>query len=193
MLVNAATERKTSLYRELPCWKRAKIGNYGWIWIGTVVLFAVSFLIAPGSVTPGALRAMLPFAGILAIVAVGQTLVIQQRGIDMSAVGSLTSRGNSRGDVGLRGSSPVDRDPRNARHRLGARRGQRAAGHARQHSANRDDPSDKCPDHRSCSPDLQGRAADRADAAPRFRDGANLTACPTRSLSPLCSLPLWQP
>ena len=55
---------------------------------GTVVLFAVSFLIAPGSVTPGALRAMLPFAGILAIVAVGQTLVIQQRGIDMSAVGS---------------------------------------------------------------------------------------------------------
>ena len=93
MLVNAAAERKTSLYRELPCWKRAKIGNYGWIWLGTVVLFAVSFLIAPGSVTPGALRAMLPFAGILAIVAVGQTLVIQQRGIDMSAVGSLTLAG----------------------------------------------------------------------------------------------------
>jgi ribose transport system permease protein len=36
---------------------------------------------------------MLPFAGILAIVAVGQTLVIQQRGIDMSAVGSLTLAG----------------------------------------------------------------------------------------------------
>jgi ribose transport system permease protein len=77
----------------LPSSMRAKIGDYGWIWIGVAVLLAVSALIAPGSVTPSALRAMLPFAAILAVVAVGQTLVIQQRGIDMSAVGSLTLAG----------------------------------------------------------------------------------------------------
>jgi ribose transport system permease protein len=93
MSVKAVVAQKTSLAPELPFWKRARIGEYGWIWIGTIVLFLVSALIAPGSVTPGALRAMLPFAGILAIVAVGQTLVIQQRGIDMSAVGSLTLAG----------------------------------------------------------------------------------------------------
>ena len=73
--------------------RRFRIGDYGWIWIATILLFVVSAVIAPGSVTPGALRAMLPFAGILAIVAVGQTLVIQQRGLDMSAVGLIALAG----------------------------------------------------------------------------------------------------
>jgi ribose transport system permease protein len=36
---------------------------------------------------------MLPFAGILAIVATGQTVVIQQRGLDMSSVGMLSLAG----------------------------------------------------------------------------------------------------
>lgn len=70
-----------------------RIGEYGWIWIGTVLLFALSWVIAPGSVSKGALLAMLPFAGMLAIVAVGHTLVIQQRGLDMSAAGSIALGG----------------------------------------------------------------------------------------------------
>jgi ribose transport system permease protein len=69
------------------------IGEYSWIWLGTVVLFAVSALLAPGSVSQSALLAMLPFAGMLAIVAVGQTLVIQQKGIDMSAIGAVALAG----------------------------------------------------------------------------------------------------
>jgi ribose transport system permease protein len=68
-------------------------GEYTWIWIATVVLFAVSAVATPGSVSMSAVRAMLPFAGMLAIVAVGQTLVIQQRGIDMSAVGAIALTG----------------------------------------------------------------------------------------------------
>jgi ribose transport system permease protein len=73
--------------------RRLRIGAYGWIWIATFLLFVASAVIAPGSVTPGALRAMLPFAGILAIVAVGQTLVIQQRGLDMSVPAAIALAG----------------------------------------------------------------------------------------------------
>lgn len=60
------------------------LGSSGAIWIATAALFAVSAVVAPGTVRPLAIGAMLPFAAILAIVAVGQTIVIQQRGIDLS-------------------------------------------------------------------------------------------------------------
>src|SRR5690349_2231526 len=68
-------------------------GEFGWIWVGLVLLFLVSLLVAPGTMTRGSILAMLPFAGILAIVATGQTLVIQQRGLDMSAVGMVSLAG----------------------------------------------------------------------------------------------------
>jgi ribose transport system permease protein len=69
------------------------IGEFTWIWLGTALLFVLSALFAPGTVTQGSLLAMLPFAGILAIVATGQTVVIQQRGLDMSSVGMLSLAG----------------------------------------------------------------------------------------------------
>lgn len=65
---------------------RLQVGEFGWIWIATILLFALSAVIAPGTVRIGSLLAMLPFASILAVVAVGQTVVIQQRGLDMSVV-----------------------------------------------------------------------------------------------------------
>ncbi|MGF6754062.1 ribose transport system permease protein [Paraburkholderia sp. GAS42] len=68
-------------------------GDYWWIWIGLILLFSVSSVVAPGTVTRGSILAMLPFAGILAIVATGQTLVIQQRGLDMSAIGMVSLAG----------------------------------------------------------------------------------------------------
>jgi ribose transport system permease protein len=70
-----------------------RIGEFGWIWFATVGVFVISAIVAPGSVRSTALLTMLPFAGILAIVAVGQTLVIQQRGLDMSAPGMITLSG----------------------------------------------------------------------------------------------------
>lgn len=58
--------------------------------IAVVALFAVSPLIAIGSVSPTAFASMLPFAALIAIVAVGQTLVIQQGGLDLSIPGAVT-------------------------------------------------------------------------------------------------------
>ena len=69
------------------------MGEFSWIWIGLVLLFAISAVVAPGTMTRGSILAMLPFAGILAIVATGQTLVIQQRGLDMSATGMVSLAG----------------------------------------------------------------------------------------------------
>ncbi|MBS1893036.1 MAG: ABC transporter permease [Actinobacteria bacterium] len=57
------------------------------IWIATALLFAVSPFVASGSLGHSALQGMLPFAGILAIAAIGQTLVIQQGGLDLSVPG----------------------------------------------------------------------------------------------------------
>lgn len=58
--------------------------------IAVASLFIVSPLIAPGSIGPTAIVSMLPFAALMAIVAIGQTLVIQQGGLDLSIPGAVT-------------------------------------------------------------------------------------------------------
>ncbi len=58
--------------------------------IVTLLLFAVGGLISPQSLGSGAISGMLPFAAILALVALGQTLVIQQGGIDLSVPGIVS-------------------------------------------------------------------------------------------------------
>jgi ribose transport system permease protein len=58
--------------------------------VSTVVLFILSAVLAPTSVAPGPLGSMIPFAAILAIVGLGQMLVIQQAGIDLSVPGSVS-------------------------------------------------------------------------------------------------------
>jgi len=60
------------------------------ILIATGVLFLASWIFEPSSVRGSALLGMLPFAGLLAIAAMGQTLVIQQGGIDLSVAGMLS-------------------------------------------------------------------------------------------------------
>ncbi|MCW2954674.1 MAG: transporter permease [Conexibacter sp.] len=64
-------------------------GSFGAIWVATIVLFVISPLIAGGSVSHSAILSMLPFAAILAIAGVGQTLVVQQGGLDLSVPGSI--------------------------------------------------------------------------------------------------------
>jgi ribose transport system permease protein len=56
----------------------------------TALLFLVSWLVQPQSVSHSAFFGMLPFAAILAIAAAGQTLVIQQGGIDLSVPGLMS-------------------------------------------------------------------------------------------------------
>jgi ribose transport system permease protein len=49
--------------------------------------------VAPGTVRFTSIVAMLPFAAMLAIVAIGQTIVIQQRGLDLSSAGLMSLSG----------------------------------------------------------------------------------------------------
>lgn len=60
------------------------------IWAATGVLFILSGLIQSQSLSSSSLLGMLPFAAILAVVAAGQTLVIQQGGIDLSVPGMIS-------------------------------------------------------------------------------------------------------
>lgn len=65
-------------------------GPTGGIAVATAMLFFVGGIIAPNSLGSSALAGMLPFAAILALVALGQTLVIQQGGIDLSVPGTVS-------------------------------------------------------------------------------------------------------
>lgn len=71
-------------------WVRGLLGGSATgIVVATVLLFAVSPVIAPGSLGSAPMLSMLPFASVLAVVAIGQTLVVQQRGLDLSVPGMI--------------------------------------------------------------------------------------------------------
>jgi len=74
------TERLTAL-------KSRVASPFAAIWVATFLLFVISPFVATGSLGHDALQGMLPFTGILAIAAIGQTLVIQQGGLDLSVPG----------------------------------------------------------------------------------------------------------
>lgn len=61
--------------------------------MATILLFVFGWLAQPQSLSQSALSGMLPFAAILALVALGQTLVIQQGGIDLSVAGVVSLSG----------------------------------------------------------------------------------------------------
>jgi len=61
--------------------------------MGTLLLVLLCYAVVPQSVSPSAIRGMVPFASILILVAVGQTLVIQQGGIDLSVPGVMSLAG----------------------------------------------------------------------------------------------------
>lgn len=71
-------------------WRRWIAGGDGLAVAAVVLLALASALLAPSSLTPAALYAMMPFAAILGIAAIGQQLVIQQRGLDLSAGGIIS-------------------------------------------------------------------------------------------------------
>lgn len=56
----------------------------------TAILYVVSFVVAPGSVSGGAMLTVLCFGSILATAAIGQTLVVQQGGLDLSVPGVIS-------------------------------------------------------------------------------------------------------
>ncbi len=58
--------------------------------ITLVLLALVCFVVAPGTLRQGSFDSMLPLAGALAIAAAGQTLVVQQRGFDISVPATMS-------------------------------------------------------------------------------------------------------
>ena len=68
---------------------RLRPPRYTAVWLATGLMFAVSPLFASNSLDSSALLSMLPLAAMLAIAAIGQTLVIQQRGLDLSVPGMI--------------------------------------------------------------------------------------------------------
>ena len=58
--------------------------------VATVLLLIVAAIIAPRTFTPASINAIVIPSAILAIAAIGQTLVIQQKGIDLSVGGMIT-------------------------------------------------------------------------------------------------------
>ena len=60
------------------------------ICVATAGLFIISKILQPESVSHSSLLGMLPFAAILAIAAIGQALVVQQGGIDLSVPGMMS-------------------------------------------------------------------------------------------------------
>ncbi|WP_053383244.1 ABC transporter permease [Leucobacter celer] len=58
--------------------------------IALVAILVLGFLVAPSSLAPGVLLSVIPFASILAIVGLGQMLVVQQAGIDLSVPGAVS-------------------------------------------------------------------------------------------------------
>lgn len=58
--------------------------------VALVLLVAVSAIVAPSSLSPGVISGVLPFASVLAIIGLGQMLVVQQSGIDLSVPGAVS-------------------------------------------------------------------------------------------------------
>jgi ribose transport system permease protein len=60
------------------------------IWFALAALVVVSLIVAPGSLSGRAILTMLPVAAILAVASIGQSLTIQQGGIDFTVPGVMT-------------------------------------------------------------------------------------------------------
>jgi ribose transport system permease protein len=88
----ASTEEKSPVQPHVNTSVIGRMAGSGWarILVATAVLFLISGVIQPSSISGDSLAGMLPFAAVLVIAAVGQTLVIQQGGIDLSVAGLVS-------------------------------------------------------------------------------------------------------
>ncbi|MGI8392744.1 ABC transporter permease [Leucobacter sp. W1038] len=79
------------LSSSLPVGSRAANRRGFYTTLGAIALLLLASLIwAPSSLSSGAVAGMLPFAAVLAVVGLGQMLVVQQAGFDLSAPGSIS-------------------------------------------------------------------------------------------------------
>jgi ribose transport system permease protein len=71
-------------------WRRVLAPEGARIWYALVVLVVASLIMAPNSLSERAILTMLPVAAILAVASLGQSLTIQQGGIDFTVPGVMT-------------------------------------------------------------------------------------------------------
>lgn len=76
--------------RSRPAFSIALAKGFITVSISTLVLIGICLTFAPSSLASGALAGSLPFAAILAIVGLGQMLVVQQGGFDLSVAGGVS-------------------------------------------------------------------------------------------------------
>jgi ribose transport system permease protein len=72
---------------------RRAVSPFVWVWFGVALLLGLMLVLTPNQVSPSALGNTMPYVGLLALVAMGQVLVVMQRGIDFSIVGALVLAG----------------------------------------------------------------------------------------------------
>lgn len=60
------------------------------ITLATILVFALGAVVAPSSISHSAIIGMVPFAAVLAIAGLGQMLVVQHGGIDLSVAGGVS-------------------------------------------------------------------------------------------------------
>src|ERR1043165_9096379 len=60
------------------------------ITVATILVFVLGAVVAPSSISHSAIIGMVPFAAVLAIAGLGQMLVVQQGGIDLSVAGGVS-------------------------------------------------------------------------------------------------------
>lgn len=72
-------------------WLRSRLpGGLLMVLVAIVLLVVAGALFAPSSISRGAILGMLPYAAVLAVAGLGQTLVVQQGGIDLSVPGAIS-------------------------------------------------------------------------------------------------------
>jgi ribose transport system permease protein len=76
--------------RHAPPWREYLASEGTRIWYALIVLILASAIIAPHSLSERAILTMLPVAAILAVGSLGQSLTIQQGGIDFTVPGVMT-------------------------------------------------------------------------------------------------------
>lgn len=88
MTFTSQTPSDGSLLQRLQALPLAK--SFLTVLFSTLVLIIICLIFAPSSVSWGALSGSLPFAAIIAIVGLGQLLVVQQGGFDLSLPGAVS-------------------------------------------------------------------------------------------------------
>jgi ribose transport system permease protein len=97
MIPRAAAESQSERRRPDRAWTRREykgrkkpLHRLLIVTIATVALVVVGGIAAPSTVSASALQLMLPFFAVLAVASIGQHLVIQQRGLDLSVAGIMS-------------------------------------------------------------------------------------------------------